>query len=311
MTGMVFEIKVLALVLALMRWAAWIGDGAGDGSVALGLLRVGGVASVLVVEATLVAGGLGAAELEPRGLCFRDQEGTGLVGVVAASAAAVKAGVVPLAEADNEARLDVAGMKAAPGFLEGAQLAQNIPGLEGLGVIAKLDDGVTKAVGDHLVNVVTHRAVVAKLGVRGGLPARETGQARLDLRLVQVIEGEREDELGGLVAGQVGGVVPEEAGRADAACLVLIFVGQRHPGHSNNSQCSHAGTSKTITACAYYAEEKMALRLLLEQHRCTSCILRDFHVASLFHIAFCHDIRSDVDFDGHRHRRDDGILPLP
>ena len=40
MTSTVLEIKVLALLLALMLRAAWIGDGAGDGSVALGLLRV-------------------------------------------------------------------------------------------------------------------------------------------------------------------------------------------------------------------------------------------------------------------------------
>ena len=40
MTSTVLETKVLVLVLALMRWAAWIGDGAGGGSVALGLLRV-------------------------------------------------------------------------------------------------------------------------------------------------------------------------------------------------------------------------------------------------------------------------------
>ena len=40
MTSTVLEIKVLALVLALVQWAAWMGDGDGGGSVAPGLLGV-------------------------------------------------------------------------------------------------------------------------------------------------------------------------------------------------------------------------------------------------------------------------------
>ena len=66
MTSMVLEIKVLALVLALVRWTAWMGDGDGGGSVAPGLLRVRSrttAGALGVVPLLLLVGGDGVGDL--------------------------------------------------------------------------------------------------------------------------------------------------------------------------------------------------------------------------------------------------------